>query len=316
MKKSILLIALVLCLSACGPLETGLEKAKGLIPQGTSQKENKKENVFEKVKEIKNDTPLSKGQVGSVNGVELYHEAENHKSDPSLMIDNVNDFQGGRNLVDLTELGDYLVDYEMGATMIRELIFQDPANRYEGQTEPITPDDEDVSYALEYFNYLTEINRYLSKDDAFEGVDLYPTLIWAKKYKGTELRAYYFREYTEGDIRSSGNQALVVMDKNNRLVHYLSYGKRNPLALEYKPTWSKKTAINHLVEELGIILGGIDDYYDLEDFYYQVPAFSITKTTDKQYKPQFTGEYQAQSGKNTYVVYARHDGDHVTTNED
>lgn len=313
MKKLILLVSLSLCLTACSSLEPGLERAKDFFQKESSQegksKKNKEESIFTKIKEVQNDTPLSKGVVGSVNGVDLFHEAGNHLEDPSLMIEGVNDFSGGKDLSQLTEVGDYLVDYEMGASMIRELLLKDKPHRYETKAEAVTPSQEDLGYALDYFNYLTEINTCLSQDKSFEGAALYPTLIWAKKYKDSDLTAYYFREYIDGDIRSSGNQATVVMDKNHRLVHYLSYGKRNPLTLAYKPNWSKETAIKKLVRQLGKNIGGINDNYDLIDFYYQVPAFEITRATDKQYKPQFMGEYK--SDKNVYMVYVRHDGDYV-----
>lgn len=297
MKKMMILLSLAL-VTACGRLPGSL------VQEG---KEASKK-VTTKIEDVskKNKTPLGEDRLGTLNGGDIYLEGANHKEDPSKALPGINMFVGEKEISQLTEVGDYLVDYEMGGTMVRELLLKEDPFRYEKPAKFIEVDSERADMARRYFVYITEMNDFLSDNHVFDTEETNFTLVWAKKYKGTQKIAFYFREYFDKSLETTGNQGIVVLDESDRLIHYLSFGKRNPNALNHRPTWSDEEVDKALWTALDKELGGYIDGYTLKDFYYLVPAFEDRKDLDKGYKPQYVGEFWSK--ENIHTIYVRHDG--------
>lgn len=205
----------------------------------------------------------------------------------------------GKPLEELTPVKDYLVDYEKEGRWVREILHKD-GDRYNHPMLETVPNESLRLQARDYFKYMTEINDYLGGIKGFDDSNTDLTLRFEYQYKDTELMVYYFREYIPKTLITTGNEGMVVLDYDGKLVHYLAFGRRNPNVLEYEPRYDQKTAEKLVWKKFNDKLHGYVDDYLLTDLYLKIPTEGDYTQMPKEFRPQWFAEFRNEG--NSYLI--------------
>lgn len=201
----------------------------------------------------------------------------------------------------LTEVGDYLIDYHAEGSWVREALAKDGDRYAHPMVETQIPEDLLV-LGRNYFSYLTKINDALAEEDAFSEKELDLSLLYGYQYEGTENYILYYREYLPRTLLTTGNEGYVVLDKNGKLIHYLAFGRRNPAVLSFTPAYDQKTAEKRLWKLFNNRLHGYVDDYVLTDLYLKIPANGDYEKAPKALKPRWHAEFRSPLHSQTQTL--------------
>lgn len=201
----------------------------------------------------------------------------------------------------LSQVGDYLIDYHDQGRWVREALLKD-GDRYNHPMVEAKIPEELVVMARGYFSYLTKMNDALAGEHAFDNQELDLTLCYSYQYENTDNYIFYYREYMPKSLLTTGNEGFVVLDKNGKLVHYLSFGRRNPVVLSFTPAYDQETAEKRLWKLFNNRLHGYVDDYVLTDLYLKIPANGDLDRAPKSLRPKWHAEFRSPLHSHTQTL--------------